>query len=581
MMYYRYVDFLVRALAVDARSLIDVGSANAQYIENFDWIQKRHTLDIRKPYSSENVAGIETDFFDFEPEEKYDFATCLQALEHIPDAKAFARKLFEVAERVLISVPYNWRRGSNSRHVHDPVDAGKLLDWTGREPSYSVVVEEPLSKSSKRNRLICYYHPEGEKLDLARARENLGGVPEKRGNAPAGTGFRLFGSEVGPGAYLFAAATKEVGFHFGQSAEDAILTRIFRGRTEGFYVDVGAFHPRKYSNTFVLHHFFGWSGVNIDASSRAITLFEKERPADTNVQTAVGGATDEVVYWKFDSRARNTISEDNVQRQLLRGDACVVGKEKVRTRPLADVLAEHVPEGKVIDLLNIDIEGADFQALVSNDWRRYRPRVITVEDYAVGTVGLENSEIYSLLSEKGYRFSSHAFDTSIYIEEDFLKQNEDLGGASSDTERTGVNFSDSSLREVPGAYNRAEALARSHPEAQSLLERNKVLQQQLREQLKTSETRMKLLDRELKARRRRNRALKERLEKRDSDLEQARREHRKALRERDQTQRQRDRFRGLYVEIRQSRWWRYTLPLRKIAGAVRSRVARRPGGPGA
>jgi hypothetical protein len=91
----------------------------------------------------------------------------------------------------------------------------------------------------------------------------------------------------------------------------------------------------------------------------------------------------------------------------------------------------------------------------------------------------------------------------------------------------------------------------------------------------------KQLQGKLKAQRRRNRALKERLEKRDSDLEQARRKHRKAVRERDHTQRERDRFRALYVEIRQSRWWRYTLPLRKIAGAVRSWASRRPGGPGA
>ncbi len=169
-MYYQYVDFLVRALAADAESLIDVGSADAQYIENFAWTPKRNTLDIREPYSSENVAGIEMDFFDFEPEEKYDFATCLQVLEHIPDAEAFAQKLFQTAHRVLISVPYLWEKGSTKSHVYDPVDGDKLFGWTGREPDYSIVVQEPLSKMS---RLISYYHPEGEKLDPGRARRNV------------------------------------------------------------------------------------------------------------------------------------------------------------------------------------------------------------------------------------------------------------------------------------------------------------------------------------------------------------------------------------------------------------------------
>jgi hypothetical protein len=45
MMYYQYLDYLIRALATDAKSLIDVGSTNAQYIESFHWIPKRNTLD--------------------------------------------------------------------------------------------------------------------------------------------------------------------------------------------------------------------------------------------------------------------------------------------------------------------------------------------------------------------------------------------------------------------------------------------------------------------------------------------------------------------------------------------------------
>ena len=102
---------------------------DAQYVENFTWIPKRNTLDIEKPYSSENVSGIEIDFFDFESE-KYDFATCLQVLEHIPDAKSFAGKLFQTAHRVLISVPYMWDESRAPSHVHDPVDLDKLYDWT-------------------------------------------------------------------------------------------------------------------------------------------------------------------------------------------------------------------------------------------------------------------------------------------------------------------------------------------------------------------------------------------------------------------------------------------------------------------
>lgn len=183
MMYYRYIDFLVRALAADAESMIDVGSSNTRLLESFDWIPKRDTLDVSRTYTSKSVTGIKQDFFDFEPEGKYDFATCLQVLEHIPEAKSFARKLFQTADRVLISVPYLWEPPGRG-HIHDPVDLNKLLDWTGREPSYHLVVREPLHNAPHGDRLICYYHLENERFDLLKVRRNVITVPHP-GDPPA------------------------------------------------------------------------------------------------------------------------------------------------------------------------------------------------------------------------------------------------------------------------------------------------------------------------------------------------------------------------------------------------------------
>ncbi len=37
---------------------------------------------------------------------------------------------------------------------------------------------------------------------------------------------------------------------YSQEGEDLILRRIFNDRASGFYVDVGAHHPRRFSNTF-------------------------------------------------------------------------------------------------------------------------------------------------------------------------------------------------------------------------------------------------------------------------------------------------------------------------------------------
>lgn len=173
LIYYQYIDFLVRAFAHDCESLIDIGAKKTSIIENYDWIPERYTLDKEvTPYTSENVKGIQMDFFDFEPAEKFDFATCLQVLEHIPDVEAFTKKIFALANRVLISVPYMWEPGAED-HVHDPVDLEKLYAWTGREPTYYVIVTEPLIRPGRDKRVICYYHLEDETINLRQVRKRV------------------------------------------------------------------------------------------------------------------------------------------------------------------------------------------------------------------------------------------------------------------------------------------------------------------------------------------------------------------------------------------------------------------------
>lgn len=154
LLYYGYVDFIMRTLARDAASHLDVGTANCPYQEWFDWIPERISFDRAPPYASANVTGIEGDFMAHDFGRRFDVVSCLQVLEHVPDAQAFTRRLMALGDLVIISVPFMWPEHMLDDHVHDPVSLEKLTDWAGRAPNYHVVVEEPFRS---RKRLIAVF----------------------------------------------------------------------------------------------------------------------------------------------------------------------------------------------------------------------------------------------------------------------------------------------------------------------------------------------------------------------------------------------------------------------------------------
>ncbi len=163
MLYYKVIADYVKVVGKNAETLIDIGSAQCRYLEWFDWIETKHSLDLRSPYQSEIVKGIKADFFNWEPDLKYDLALCLQVLEHIDDPKPFCRKLLSICNHLIISVPYKWKAGSVPSHVQDPVNRAKLNSWMGCKPDTSQIVHEPFLKSFD-SRLIAYYQTAEEKI---------------------------------------------------------------------------------------------------------------------------------------------------------------------------------------------------------------------------------------------------------------------------------------------------------------------------------------------------------------------------------------------------------------------------------
>ena len=130
---------------VPAASVIDIGGWSGEFLHLVDSIEDKTCLDQREPeHRYPDVRYITANFLEFEPDRSYDLAICMQVLEHLDDdiVGPFAEKLFSLAPRVIISVPYQWEKGACKWHVQDPVDLDKLQCWTGRKAASHVIVKE-------------------------------------------------------------------------------------------------------------------------------------------------------------------------------------------------------------------------------------------------------------------------------------------------------------------------------------------------------------------------------------------------------------------------------------------------------
>jgi FkbM family methyltransferase len=198
---------------------------------------------------------------------------------------------------------------------------------------------------------------------------------------------------------------------FAQEGEDMILRRYFEGRGPGTYVDVGAHHPWRFSNTYWFYR-HGWSGLNIDATPGSMDAFRRARPRDRNVEAAVAGSNRTITFFMFDHPALNTFDPTAVERVKAAGYRLVENLQ-LQTTTLAELLREHLPGGK-IDFLSVDVEGLDAEVLGSNDWDAFAPEVVLAETGRQLVDDVQASPVAHLLGEQGYKLLSKTASTAIF-----------------------------------------------------------------------------------------------------------------------------------------------------------------------
>ena len=162
---------------------------------------------------------------------------------------------------------------------------------------------------------------------------------------------------------------------YSMDGEDLFIIDYFKDRKLGFYLDVGCYHPIHRNNTFLLHK-KGWHGINIDIHKFSIELFDYLRPNDFNYNLAVSNKNQILdMYFQKHLSQLSTIEEGQAKK-VFQGN---INKKKISSVTLDSILEKIKTDSLKIDLLDIDVEGADFKVLEGFSIEKYKPELICIE----------------------------------------------------------------------------------------------------------------------------------------------------------------------------------------------------------
>ena len=197
---------------------------------------------------------------------------------------------------------------------------------------------------------------------------------------------------------------KKKGNYFGEFGEDILINRFFRKKNNGFYVDIGCYHPIKGSLTYRLHK-KGWKGLNVDLSKISIDLFKLARPKDYNIHAAITDFDGETQFFENDM-----INQQNT----LENNGTNLKKIKINAFKLQTLLEKLNIDN--IDFLNIDAEGSDYKVISSLDLNKIRPKMICIEENRYNIKDIINGAIQNLMNSNDYFLFSRVGVSSVYID---------------------------------------------------------------------------------------------------------------------------------------------------------------------
>ncbi len=187
--------------------------------------------------------------------------------------------------------------------------------------------------------------------------------------------------------------------YFSQAGQDCFLDKqVFRGKKDGFFLEIGGYDGVSYSNCLFFESIRGWEGLFIEPSPQQIERAQEYRRCEC-LQTAIGAENTVTDFVNITSG----YTQMSGLKSLYQSDMMDVVRSspkhyeetlKISVQRLEDILIER--NISKVDYCSLDVEGAEFSILSDFPFNKFDISVWSIDNMK-GT-----SEIGELMTQNGY-----------------------------------------------------------------------------------------------------------------------------------------------------------------------------------
>jgi len=185
-------------------------------------------------------------------------------------------------------------------------------------------------------------------------------------------------------------------------ADETRLVREFFGGASGYFVDVGAHEPQKWSQTFHLEE-RGWSGILIEPQPALADKLRQQRTAKVYAVACSSPANAGKSMMLNLAGGHSSLDPDYFVPHMHRERAI-----EVPVRTLDDILNEAKAPAP-LDFVSIDVESHEVEVLDGFDLAYWRPRLLLVEDHVI------NLRLHRYLVSRNYKWVRRTAQNAWYV----------------------------------------------------------------------------------------------------------------------------------------------------------------------